>query len=340
MILLYSGSVRRFIKIGKAVFILLIIVVVILSLVLERNSRSQEVKFGVTFSSHYAKYLKLDWQKTYLQTLDDLKIRNFRVPSYWDILEPELDRYDFSEVDFMLNEAGKRGAKVILVVGARQPRWPECHIPVWAKKLNISDRQQQTLEFIQKVVERYQDYPSVWAWQVENEPLLWYFGKGCDAFDNKFLQKEVALIRSLSNKPAIVTDSGELGSWIIPMQFSDIFGTTLYRKVYDKYLGYITYPLPPYFYSLKSRLVKNIFAPGNQKTIVVEFQSEPWLANGNFVPVAGQSQLFTIDQFKNYTNFAQKTGFEEVYLWGAEWWYFMAANGYPEYLEYAKSLFR
>ena len=264
-----------------------------------------------------------------------------RLPAYWDVLQADESNDDYSGVDFMLTEAGRRQAKVILVLGARQPRWPECHIPDWAKKLNIKDRQEKTLQFITKVVERYKNNPAVWAWQVENEPLLSSFGEGCDPPDQDFLKTEVELVRKLNNKPIIITASGELESWMIPMKLSDIFGTTLYRKVHDPLFGYVTYPLPPYFYNLKSTIVRAILAKNNQKTIITELQVEPWSPTNNLVgtPIQKQVLLFPLDQFKDNVNFAQKTGFDEIYLWGVEWWYWMAKQGHPEYLDYAKTLF-
>ena len=326
-------------KVGKALLTIFLIVVV-LNLVLEKRSFIKEIKYGVTFSPRYATYMKLDWQKVYIQMLDDLKVKHLRIPSYWDILQPEPGKYDFTETDYMLNEASKRNAKVILILGARQPRWPECHIPAWAKSLNVSERQQRILEFIQRVVERYRSDQEIWAWQIENEPLLQGFGENCDVPDKIFLKKEVALVRSLSNKTIIMTDSGELGFWIIPAEFSDVFGTTLYRKVYDKFFGYTTYPLPPFFYTLKSSLIRNIFARSNKETIIVELQAEPWLSSGTFISPEEQTRLFTPENFRDYVNFAKRTGFDEQYLWGVEWWYFMASQGHPEYLEFARTLFR
>lgn len=329
---------QTFLKIGRFIFLILAIAFIV-NVVLEKTySFPSQIKYGVTFSPVYAKYLNLDWQKTYNAILD-LNVRNLRIQSYWDILEPKEGKYDFSETDYMLDEAKTRGAKVILVLGVKQPRWPECHIPTWAKDLSIKDRQQRILEFIQKVVERYKDQPAVWAWQVENEPLL-TFGENCDPPDKDFLNKEIELVRGISDKKIILSDSGELGFWVTSMQLSDVFGTTVYRSVYDKTFGYVTYPIPAYFYSIKSGLVRRLFAPANQKTIVVELQAEPWLAGGTLVLPKEQAKIFTAEDFRNYTNFAKKTGFDEAYLWGVEWWYFMAENRHPEYLEYAKSLFK
>lgn len=319
--------------------IVIFIIAFAINTVLGSRYSTSETKFGVTFSPKFARYLKLDWQRTYVQILDGLKVKDLRIPTYWDILEPQPDQFDFMETDYMLDEAGKRQARIIVVVGAKQPRWPECHIPVWAKKLTVTERKEKLLQFIGKVVKRYKDHPAVRAWQIENEPLL-SFGEGCDNPDTGLLKKEVELVRSLSNKTIIMTDSGELGFWATSMSLSDVFGTTLYRQVNDKFLGYVTYPLPPYFYMIKSNLVRSIFARGNKKTIVVEFQAEPWLADGIFVPAKQQSEHFTKMNFERNINFAKKTGFDEIYLWGIEWWYFMDKQGYPEYLEFAKTLFR
>lgn len=301
----------------------------------------QELQYGLSFSPKFAQGLGLDWKEVYIKTLDDLKVRDLRLPTYWDEVQTQSDALDFSKVDFMLDEAQRRGAKVILVLGARQPRWPECHIPSWAKQLPLQERQKKTLEFITSVVQRYKEYPAIFAWQVENEPLLRFFGEGCDDPDKDFLRKEVELVRSLSNKPIIVSDSGELGLWISPMKISDIFGTTLYRRVFNSVLGYTTYPIPPFLYNVKSALVKNIFAPGSQKTIIVELQAEPWVHDRGLAEVLLEHQvrLFSLQAFRENIEYAKDTGFDEVYLWGVEWWYYMEKMDHPEYLDFAKSLF-
>ncbi|MCL4366314.1 beta-galactosidase [Patescibacteria group bacterium] len=302
-----------------------------------------QIKYGVTFSPRYARYLKLDWQKTYIQMLDDLGVRNLRIPTDWDLLEPQQGQYDFSWSDFMLNEAGKRGAKVMLVLGARQPRWPECHVPRWAKSLNIDQRHQKTLDFAKAVLERYQKTEAIWAWQVENEPFAFWFGENCDAPDKQFLLEEVKMVKSLDTKrPVIVTDSGEWSDWTAAMKSSDILGVSLYRKSYNKAMNlYITYPLPVWMYPLKSNLVRGLFASQNKKTIISELQVEPWFQQSVLdTPLDKQLKLFSVEDFKGNIAYARKTGFEEDYLWGVEWWYYMAVHGHPEYLDYAATLFK
>lgn len=302
----------------------------------------EKIEYGVSFSPSFAQYLNLDWQKTYIEILDDLEVKNIRIPGYWSIIEKEQDRDDFSQADFMVSEAAKRDVNVILVLGVRQPRWPECHIPAWAKDLDIATRQEKLLQFITQVVERYKESQAIKFWQVENEPLLSSFGRGCDPPDKKFLKQEVDLVKSLDKRGIIVTDSGELGFWITAMSLSDVFGTTLYHTVYNPIFGFSNYPSLPYFYNLKSFLVRSIFAQNNRETIIIESQSEPWFINGNpmAMPISQQTKIFSLKNFKDYIEFAKKTGFDKNYLWGVEWWFWMFQQGHPEYLEYAKTLFK
>lgn len=301
----------------------------------------EKVTYGVTFSPQYAKYLGLDWKKLLSKLTDDLQVKDIRVPGYWEEIEAVEGKYKFDDLDYIINKTDKAKTRVVLVVGLKQPRWPECHMPAWVKKLSIEDRQKNTLDFIKKVVERYKDRSSVIYWQVENEPMLPFFGHNCDTPDVEFLKKEVELVRSLSPKPIIVSDSGELGSFITPMQLSDVFGTTLYRKTYDPILKYKTYPILPYLYNMKSFLVKKFFAPKNQKTVIVELQAEPWLTDEKMhINPEAQAKFFPVSELKDLVTYAQKTGFDTQYLWGVEWWYWMAEKGYPEYLDYAKNLFK
>ncbi len=330
-----------------ALFVALFLIVLgflLISFIPKPNQNAFPVKYGVSFSPRYARYLKLDFQKTFLQILDELKVKNFRLPTYWTSLQSQEGKYDFSETDFMIDEAGKRGARIILVVGARQPRWPECHYPDWAKKLSVSSRQQKTLEFVGKVVERYKDSSAIWAYQVENEPFAWWFGENCDPPDAKFLQSEVDLVKKLDpKKPIVITDSGELGFWVESISNADILGSSVYRKSYNTVLhAHIPYPFPVSYYQLKANLVKKLPGQQNKKILITELQAEPWLSGtgGEEATPLGQARLFTLEEFKNNLEFVKKIGFEEDYLWGVEWWYFMKENGYSEYLEYAKELFK
>lgn len=293
---------------------------------------------GVTYSSRYARDLGVDPQKTYIALLDDLKIRHFRIPVYWDLVESRRDSYDFSEIDWQLAEAKKRDADVILSIGQRVPRWPECHIPGWAKS-DTALREQELMDFLTVAVERYRDEDTIITWQVENEPFLVFFGE-CPPFDPDQLDKEIALVRKLDpSRPILTTDSGELSLWFRAARRGDIFGTTMYRMIHKPGVGYVTYPLGPNFFLAKRALAE---ALTDQKNfIVIELQAEPW-ASGWIPHVSLEEQFKTMDERKlsDIVTYAKRTQFPEIYLWGAEWWYWLKeTKDYPAVWETAKGLF-
>ncbi len=287
-------------------------------------NRVQPIEFGVSFSKSYAQSLELDWQKIYLAILDDLKVKRLRLMSEWDEIEVASGVYDFEALDWQIKEAEKRGIEVLLVVGERQPRWPECHTPSWLSEVPRSEVQEKLKEFIKITVNRYKNSPAVVMWQVENEPLFNLFGK-CPKSNKNFLKKEIELVRSLDNRPILITDSGELSTWRKTAHLGDYFGTTVYRFVYNPYFGYFTHFFPPSFYRLKAKLV----GLEKERVIISELQAEPWVKGGSILktPLDEQKRIMGIKRIEGLFDFARKTGFSPAYIWGAEWWYWLREEG-------------
>jgi len=283
-----------------------------------------EIEFGVSFSKEYAEYLEVDWQETYLAILDELGPKNLRLQSDWDKTELSEGNFDFSALDWQMAEAEKRDIKVLLVVGYRQPRWPECHMPEWLAGMPVSEIQERTTDFIKEMVLRYKDSPALIAWQVENEPLLNLFGK-CPPADINFLKREIDLVKSLDDHPILITDSGELSTWRKTAHLGDYFGTTIYRQVHNNYIGHFRYFFAPAFYRLKAKLVGLPL----DKVIISELQTEPWIPDGKESrgSLADQENVLGPEFIKKQIDFARKTGFSQAYFWGVEWWYWTKTEG-------------
>jgi hypothetical protein len=324
----------------KIIFGILIFLLVFLSyLFIGKPPQAEKITWGVNFSQKHTQSLGLNWKETYLALLDDLKVKNIKLITHWDLIEPEKDKYYFDDLDWQINEAEKKGVKILLVIGMKTGRWPECHIPEWAKNLSKEGQQKEILEMIEEVVLRYRDRVSVNFWQVENEPFF-PFGE-CPWVDKSFLKKEINLVKSLDSqkRPIIISDSGEGSFWLNAAKFGDIVGTTMYKKVWFRQLGtYIYYPLPPTFYWRKAQLIEKIF---NKKVIVVELQAEPWGPKLLYEsPIEEQEKTMNLEQFKKNIEFAKKTGLNTFYLWGGEWIYWMKTKqNQPEIWNEAKELF-
>jgi hypothetical protein len=178
---------------------------------------------------------------------------------------------------------------------------------------------------VSQTVNRYKNNPAVYAWQIENEPLWPFFGN-CPKPSKDFLKQEVALAKTLDpSRPVVTTDSGELSLWFNASGISEILGTTMYRIVWHKKMGFIKhYYYTPLFYRLRAEIVKKIF--GLQKVIVAELQAEPWASENRSlaqVPLAEQEKSFGPQELKNNLEFARRTGLSEIYLWGPEWAYWL-----------------
>lgn len=317
----------------------IIIAIFIGFLFIGSSPSAKKITWGVNFSQKHTQNLGLDWKETYLAFLDDWGVRRIKIAVQWDLIEPKKDEYNFDDLNWQILEAEKREAKVILVIGIKTGRWPECHIPEWARDLTKKEQQREILEMLEKIVLQHKDSEIILAWQVENEPFF-PFGE-CPWTDKNFLKKEVKLVKSLDpqRRPIIISESGEGSTWFTAAKLGDIVGVTMYRKIWAKQIGiYVNYPFRPIFYWRKAQIIKKLFG---KDVICIELQTEPWGPKLLYdVPIEEQKKSMDLMQFRKNIEFAKKTGLKEFYLWGGEWMYWLKKNkNQPEIWQEAKKLF-
>jgi hypothetical protein len=334
--------VQKIVRIGIYILIAIILAVTFIFIIfnLPTGTPREDVQLGMTYSYRYAEALGLDPKETLTAQLREIGIKEWRLPVYWDLVEETRGNPDYSFVDWQLSEIEKYEGHVILSIGQRVPRWPECHIPAWAQD-DQALREEALLEHLERTVLRYKDRQSIVMWQVENEPFLSQFGI-CPPLDKTYLEREIALVKNIdATRPVLVTDSGELSLWVRAAKRGDAFGTTLYRHIYSHHFGgrYITYPISPSFFQLKTLLVKLVTKQEN--FMVIELQAEPW-APGWLKEYPLEEQFKTMDETKLRENvaYAKRLGFPTIYLWGGEWWYYVKVKlGYPGLWETGKNIF-
>jgi hypothetical protein len=301
---------------------------------------ARDVAWGVTFSQKASGQLGLDWRANYRAIVRELRPAGLRLVAYWDLIEPARGRYEFSDLDWQISEAEKAGIPVVLAVGEKVPRWPEYHLPQWARADDTRERQAALLTYLAKVVDHYRGSAVLRYWQVENEPYV-DFGVGPPT-DPAFLEKEIALVRKANPRHRILTtDGGEWGRWHRTAVLGDALGFTLYRSVFNRSFGTFSLPLTPEFYELKERVTKLIDGRPYEEFICVELQAEPWgpkpIAR---MTVAEQEALFPRKAFTDAVGFARRTRVTTFYFWGAEWWYYLDVHGRPGYWRQARDVIR
>ncbi|MEK7499105.1 MAG: glycoside hydrolase family 2 TIM barrel-domain containing protein, partial [Patescibacteria group bacterium] len=213
-------------------------------------------------------------------------------------------------------------------------------IPSWAKDISEQEQQRAVLELVSRTVTRYKDKQNIIMWQLENEPLL-TFGI-CPEADRAFLTQEQNLIRSTdTSRPILITDSGELNSWLDASQYGDMLGTTMYRTVFSgrtKKLFHYDYLFPSWAYRLKSRYVGLL---RNKSVLISELQGEPW--GSRPFPEMSPSERnasFSPERFLQLAKFAKRTQLTPAYWWGVEYWYWeKIRHNNSAYVDIAKQLF-
>jgi hypothetical protein len=317
-----------------------ILVLILSAYVLSRKEIPEKITYGISFNVPYVKELGLDQEKVFDAFLNDLGARNFRLSAHWTLIEPKKDQFDFSWMDTDIRKAEIAHADVILGVGRRLPRWPECHVPDWAKTLSWDDQKKEIREYITAVVKRYRNSSAISHWQVENEPYLGVFAHDyCGDLDEAFLEEEIALVKSLDpSRPVLVTDSGNLGTWNGAYSHGDAFGTSVYVYFWNPELGQFKTVLPPWFYRAKARVMSLIH--GKKETFLIELSLEPWLLEPVAeVPVDIQYSRMDAQKFDEIIAYAKETRYAKQYLWGGEWWYWLREHGNSEMWDRGKALF-
>ncbi len=302
---------------------------------------------GVTFSHIQCGYLGLQWKEVYSQILN-LRPDIIRLGAYWNLIEPSEGEFDFEYLDYQIEEARKRNIEVILTIGMKAPRWPEYFIPEWVnhkvklkKGSDVAKNKflrEATLNYIEKVMQRYKYEPAITIIQVENEPLL---KSGPDRWwiNSSFLQQEIDVVKKLDpyDRPIMVNSlaypnfllrffsrfNDKTDNLRIPLQLSDIMGINIYPIIAEK-LWFIDF----YFRTRtknRRKYLGELIAQAKQhsdKVCVTELQAEPW-EPGQLVHIGKeQPKTASIGKMMVYFNEVKNQDVDIILLWGAEYWYY------------------
>lgn len=289
--------------------------------------KDQSLVLGATFIPDYAAGFGLDPKDTLNAMLSGLKLKQVRLVSYWEDIEPSPGHYDFSKLDWQFDMAAKYGAKVSLAIGLRQPRWPECHSPSW---INIDPKNQpawrpQLNKFIEAVIMHYKNNPALQDYELENEYFLKVFGE-CTDFSRARLVDEYNLTKALDGRHKVIVSRSD--NWVgIPVgqPTPDEFAISVYKRVWDATFThrYFEYPLPARFYSMLAGSEELL---SGKDMIIHELQAEPWTPNGKLITEISVKEMYksmSPRRLKDRIAYGEATGMRTIDLWGAEWWYYM-----------------
>ena len=287
----------------------------------QQKHKNQPITLGMTFIADYASYLGVDPHKTMLALRDDLGYKHFRLVSYWNDIESTQGNYDFTELDWEVKQVSQVHGSVSLAIGLRQPRWPECHIPTWAQNTPTSYWYPKLLNFMTAVATRYKDNPTVTSYQLENEYFLNVFANCPDSTRPRLIE-EFNLVKKINpSKPVIISLSNNYIGFPTGQPRPDIYGVSVYKRVWDKNIShrYFEYPFPSWWYSARAGVTELLTG---KPSVIHELQAEPWPPKG--INDASQTELaksMTPKLLRERIKYAEKSGINNIDLWGGEWWY-------------------
>ncbi|MDB5184386.1 MAG: hypothetical protein JWN38_194 [Candidatus Saccharibacteria bacterium] len=287
------------------------------------GERSKPLELGVSFIPYYASSLGVDPQQTF-DGLLGIGVKHFRLVSYWNAGEPNQGSYDFSALDWQFAKAEKAGAHITLTVGLRQPRWPECHMPDWAKAEPTTTWTVQLEAYMKAVVERYKNSPALENYQLENEYFLKGFGE-CTDYSRQRLVNEYALVKQTDPRhPVIVGRSNNDLGTPIGDPTPDEYSVSVYKRVWDAGFThrYLEYPFPAWSYATLAGVQK---ITKGKDMVIGELQAEAWPPNGKTIPeisLAEQNKSMNAKRLKDRFQYGEATGMRGINLWGGEYWYY------------------
>ncbi len=309
---------------------------ILLMLRFNRIHRYEPETIGTSFSPVQAERFGSNWQDNYIALMDDLGFKHIRIPAYWDKIEPQDGQFDFSQTDWMVDQAAQRGVKLTLVVGQKNIRYPECYYPYWLNTKNQAETSAKATRMVQAVAEHYKDNPTIENWQLENEFLLKSFGN-CpkDQLTNAQLQKELTALKQVdSTRPIVLSQSDQFG---FPLRgpFANIFAVSMYRWSWQKSIGYFRYPQPGAFFWWKAALIEPLF---HQRVKIHELQAEAWGPVGNeYMNYDDTLKSMNPKQLQENIQYARDTKIRDFDLWGSEWWWYLKNQGHTEMWDAVKT---
>lgn len=300
---------------------------------------------GTTFSQLQCKYMGLDYRDVFRHTCS-LGFDRIRLCSYWNEIEPAENKFDFTALDWLLDESHKHGIEVVLTVGMKAPRWPEFHFPDWIKdRHNITQNSEaidhnptiadRTLNFTQKVIEHARKAPSIKYWQIENEPFTRLEITGGRHLSYEFvrLEAEVARTHALPEQKLLMTNAISLPSADLDeddhafeesLALADAIGINVYTKVPADASFYLE-PQQPYWQKLQ--LWHQSLAANGKEDWIAEAQAEPWEPNQLVAMGKAEYPSSTPRRAASLVNSLTEIGYGTVMLWGCEYWYWQRKNG-------------
>lgn len=312
---------------------------------------------GISFSHRHAAWLGLNPQEALEALLRDTGIKHVRLSLYWDEIAPAPDRLDFTPLRPWLEIAARYGCAVLMTAGIKAQRHPEFYPPPWLTHNHPMPHGAELEQYprvvtllllmLERAIAFLADYDVIDAWQVENEPFLPAAGRTAGwRISPDLLAREVAVVCDADprHRPVVINHSSRTvfdRGWLRALQAGDVLAQNVYTRrpmrpgLPLRYRNdYALWPVAPRLAAqaaVARRLGKSLW--------ITELQAEPWERFDLLTTPPGLTGSISPQQLRENLRLAAAARAERIYLWGAEWWLWMARrHNDGRYLALAQSI--
>lgn len=275
---------------------------------------------GLNMEFGAMRFFSLPEKETIDQALA-LPFEHLRLSVPFSEVHPTPTTWDFKRRDFVIDEAIRLKKRLHLQIGIKTTGWPEVHVPKWLSEKypyllqkgcqldKNPDVRKYTLEYLEKVIERYGKHTEIVSIHIENEA----FSKRLQVSNYRYISKsfweeEVALVRKLDKfkRPLVQNiplDTPESIRYVL--KNANIVGFNIYNQ--------INHPSPRLFW-LYIRSMMNLTKRSKKPIMITEYQTAAWL-HGNKMP----RYEFTKKRFEEGLTKIQNMAPQAlIFLWGIE----------------------
>ena len=335
-------------------------------------------ELGINFSCNQAEYLLLEdpalgeagyvadsrpgrasWCAQVLGALlDDLGAKHVRISVEWSQVEPRPGEFDFTLVDALLAEAGRRGARAVVGIGIKAQRHPEFYIPEWVKDRVSIERgdvvsddpylRERALMMAASVVAHVAGSPVVEGWGAENEPYIPSGRAGHVTLSRGYVAELVRVIREADplRRPVSINHAQHFvfdRRWQWALQDSDALAASIYP-----YRNVSAFGINGVVNILELGPLNTNYAHQAREAHragklfwITEMQGEPWTdGDARLISPDEPSPNLSPARLRRSIDYSRRSGADRVYLWGAEWWLFQREEyGDARWLDVARGEF-
>ena len=280
---------------------------------------NQPLSWGVVWSSKQAQAAELNNQDLD-RLLSEIPFKRLQLSSEWDLNQPALKTYNWSQLQEQIKYAKARNLRISLQIGLHQSQWPYCHQPDWSKGFKKKELLLHLEKYIKQLIETVDHHVNIVEYQLE--PEIFQADKSCSHILNQEdLFNLYHVLDEISDKDIAVSHDAQWPIWKSNQIEPAALGLELSSQ--KESLQWI----PGHYYSFLAGTGK--LFNSESRVFIRKLSLEPQVKTSK----SWKKNSLPAEEIKKRMEYARKTQIKTIDLTGASWWLWQSKQGYNQFME-------